>query len=45
VPFGILALHTDSISPDALIAARNAWVLDRAKLLADIPGLSSFFHL
>ena len=34
--FGILALQMDFISRDALIAAMNAWVLDKAKPLGDV---------
>src|SRR5262249_22920950 len=34
--FGILALQMDFISRDALIAAMNAWVLDKAKPLGRI---------
>jgi hypothetical protein len=34
--FGILALQMDFISRDGLIAAINAWVLDKAKTLADL---------
>jgi WD40 repeat protein/tRNA A-37 threonylcarbamoyl transferase component Bud32 len=34
--FGILALQMDFISRDALIAAMNAWVLDKTKSLAEI---------
>src|SRR6516225_3338335 len=34
--FGILALQMDFISRDALIAAMNAWVLDKAKSLGEI---------
>ena len=34
--FGILALQMDFITRDALIAAMNAWVLDKAKSLAQI---------
>src|ERR1700722_15157063 len=34
--FGILALQMDFISRDALIAAMNAWVLDKAKPLGQI---------
>src|SRR5262249_24994898 len=34
--FGILALQLDFISRDALIAAMNAWVLDKAKPLGQI---------
>jgi serine/threonine protein kinase/formylglycine-generating enzyme required for sulfatase activity len=34
--FGILALQMDFISRDALIAAMNAWVLDKAKSLGHI---------
>src|SRR5437660_12509419 len=34
--FGILALQMDFIRRDALIAAMNAWVLDKAKPLGEI---------
>src|SRR5262249_43306834 len=34
--FGILALQMDFIGRDALIAAMNAWVLDKAKSLGQI---------
>jgi eukaryotic-like serine/threonine-protein kinase len=34
--FGILALQMDFVSRDALIAAMNAWVLDKGKLLGQI---------
>ncbi len=34
--FGILALQMDFISRDALVAAMNAWVLDKAKPLSQI---------
>src|SRR5262249_22061160 len=34
--FGILALQMDFITRDALIAAMNAWVLDKAKPLGQI---------
>ena len=34
--FGILALQMDFISRDALIAAMNAWVLDKAKPLGQV---------
>src|SRR5467141_1058386 len=34
--FGILALQMDFISRDALVAAMNAWVLDKAKNLGQI---------
>ncbi len=34
--FGILALQLDFISRDALVAAMNAWVLDKAKTLGQI---------
>jgi serine/threonine protein kinase/uncharacterized protein with WD repeat len=34
--FGILALQMDFISRDALIAAMNAWVLDKAKPLGEL---------
>jgi formylglycine-generating enzyme required for sulfatase activity/tRNA A-37 threonylcarbamoyl transferase component Bud32 len=34
--FGILALQMDFISRDALIAAMNAWVLDKARTLGEI---------
>ena len=34
--FGILALQMDFVSRDALIAAMNAWVLDKAKSLGAI---------
>ena len=34
--FGILALQMDFISRDALIAAMNAWVLDKAKPLGEM---------
>ncbi len=34
--FGILALQMDFIRRDALIAAMNAWVLDKAKPLGQI---------
>src|SRR5207244_11647810 len=36
--FGILALQMDFISRDALIAAMNAWVLDKSKFLGQILG-------
>src|SRR5262245_57149112 len=36
VLFGILALQMDFISRDALVAAMNAWVLDKAKSLGQI---------
>ena len=35
--FGILALQMDFVGRDALIAAMNAWVLDKAKPLGDSP--------
>ena len=38
--FGILALQMDFISRDALIAAMNAWVLDKAKPLGADPASS-----
>ena len=34
--FGILAIQMDFISRDALIAAMNAWVLDKTKSLGEI---------
>ena len=34
--FGILAVQLDFVTRDALIAAMNAWVLDKAKPLGDI---------
>ncbi|HKB37585.1 MAG TPA: hypothetical protein VKD72_14145, partial [Gemmataceae bacterium] len=34
--FGILALQLDFIHKDELIAAMNAWVLDKTKALGDI---------
>jgi hypothetical protein len=34
--FGILALQMDFIGRDALIAAMNAWVLDKAKPLGQV---------
>jgi serine/threonine-protein kinase len=34
--FGILALQMDFVTRDQLVAAMNAWVLDKAKLLGDI---------
>src|SRR5271165_1934755 len=34
--FGILALQMDFISRDALVAAMNAWVLDKTKPLGQI---------
>jgi hypothetical protein len=34
--FGILALQTDLIGRDALVAAMNAWVLDKARPLGQI---------
>src|SRR4051794_2734382 len=34
--FGILALQMDFISRDALVAAMNAWVLDKAKSLGKV---------
>ena len=34
--YGILALQMDFISRDALIAAMNAWVLDKTKPLGQI---------
>src|SRR5262249_53991054 len=34
--FGILALQMDFISRDALVAAMNAWVLDKAKPLGQV---------
>ena len=34
--YGILALQMDFISRDALIAAMNAWVLDKAQPLGHI---------
>src|SRR5437763_10650442 len=34
--FGILALQMDFISRDALVAAINAWVLDKSKSLGQI---------
>src|SRR6516162_10165921 len=34
--FGILALQIDFISRDQLVAAMNAWVLQKHKALADI---------
>src|SRR5438270_11489042 len=36
--FGILALQMDFISRDALIAAMNAWVLEKARPLGQILG-------
>jgi hypothetical protein len=49
--FGILALQMDFMNRDALVRAMNAWVLDKAKPLAQIlveqGGLAagSFFTL
>ena len=34
--FGIVALQFDFVTRDALIAAMNAWVLDKKKPLADL---------
>jgi serine/threonine-protein kinase len=34
--FGVLALQLDFVSRDALVAAMNAWVLDKGKPLGDI---------
>ncbi len=34
--FGILALQMDFITRDALIAAMNAWVLEKARSLGDL---------
>ena len=34
--FGILALQLDFITRDQLIAAMNAWVLDKSKALGDV---------
>jgi hypothetical protein len=34
--FGILALQMDFVGRDALVAAMNAWVLDKAKPLGQI---------
>src|ERR1700722_7316647 len=34
--FGILAVQMDFISRDALIAATNAWVLNKAKALGEV---------
>ncbi len=34
--FGILALQLDFIDRDALVAAMNAWVLDKAKPVGEI---------
>ena len=34
--FGILAVQMDFISRDALIAAMNAWVLDKTKPLGEV---------
>src|SRR5204862_7980496 len=34
--FGILALHLDFVSRDALVAAMQAWVLDKQKPLGQI---------
>src|SRR5438552_1894426 len=34
--FGILAVQLDFVSRDALIAAMNAWLLDKSKPLGDI---------
>jgi hypothetical protein len=46
--FGILALQMDFISRDALVAAMNAWVLDKTKplgrILIDQGALSSIRH-
>src|SRR5439155_14244412 len=46
--FGILALQMDFISRDALIAAMNAWVLDKSKPLGAIlvaqQNLSAHHH-
>jgi hypothetical protein len=39
--FGILALQMDFVSRDALIAAMNAWVLDKGKALGQIFDLES----
>src|SRR5437764_14681078 len=36
--FGIMALQMDFINRDALIAAMNAWVLDKSKSLGHILG-------
>src|SRR6266852_796693 len=36
--FGIMALQMDFVSRDALVAAMNAWVLDKAKSLGQILG-------
>jgi hypothetical protein len=33
--FGILALQMDFISRDALVAAMNAWVLEKSKPLGE----------
>ena len=34
--FGILALQMDFISRDSLVAAMNAWVLDKARPLGQV---------
>src|SRR5262245_9259416 len=34
--FGVLALQMGCISHDALVAAMNAWVLDKGKPLAEV---------
>lgn len=34
--FGVLAVQMDFVSRDALVAAMNAWVLDKAKALGEI---------
>ena len=41
--FGILAVQMDFISRDALIAAMNAWVLDKTKPLGEV--LRTLGHL
>ena len=39
--FGILALQMDFIGRDALIAAMNAWILDKAKSLLNEAGVTN----
>src|SRR5438105_270537 len=43
--FGILALQMDFISRDALIAAMNAWVLDKSKPLGQVLLQQGAFRL
>ena len=43
--FGILALQMDFIGRDALIAAMNAWVLDKAKSLNPPPRLAGLLNV